>query len=45
MLCCSSRHGRGCTRLVVGLTPGSAPARESKYVNEGVVESSTHEIA
>ena len=47
MLCCSSRWGRGCgrTRPVSGLTSGSVSVEESEPMNEGVVESSTHERA
>ncbi|KAH9705011.1 Endonuclease [Citrus sinensis] len=42
----SSRRGRGRgrTRLVVGLTPGDVPAGENDPVDEGIVESSTHEV-
>ncbi|KAH9657944.1 Endonuclease [Citrus sinensis] len=39
----SSRRGRGHTRLVAGLTPGDVPAGENDLINEGIVESSTHE--
>ena len=35
---------RGCTRLVAGLTPGDVPAGENNLVNEGIVESSMHEV-
>ena len=45
MLHHSSRCGRGHTRPMAGLTSGSVPAGESEPVIEGVVESSTHEIA
>ena len=45
MLRRSSRHGHGRTRPIVGLTSGSVPARGSELANEGIVESSTHEIA
>ena len=44
MLRRSSRCGRGHTTPVVGLTSCSVPAGENEPVNEGVVESSTHEI-
>ncbi|KAK9181146.1 hypothetical protein WN944_024283 [Citrus x changshan-huyou] len=40
-----SRRGRGRTRPIAGLTSSSVPAVESEPVNEGVVESSMHEIA
>ena len=46
----SSRRGRGCglgwgrTRLVAGLTPRGIPAGENDPVNEGIVESSMHEV-
>ncbi|KAH9667429.1 hypothetical protein KPL70_021042 [Citrus sinensis] len=36
-------HGSGRTRLVAGFTPGDVPAGENDPVNEGIVESSTHE--
>ena len=47
MLCCSSRCGHGCGRTspVSGLTSDSIPAEKSEPMNEGVVESSTHERA
>lgn len=44
-LCCSSKHGCGRTRLVAGLTPSVVPVEEREPINEGIVESSTHEIA
>ena len=37
-------RGRGRTRLVAGLTPGDVPAGENDPVDEGIVESSTHEV-
>ena len=37
-------RGRGRTRLVAGLTSGDVPAEENDPVNEGIVESSTHEV-
>ena len=40
----SSRRGRGHTRLVAGLTPGDVPVGENDLINEGIVESSTHEV-
>ncbi|GAY67400.1 hypothetical protein CUMW_256150 [Citrus unshiu] len=42
----SNRCGRdrGRTRLVVGLTPGDVPVGENDPVNEGIIESSTHEV-
>ena len=47
MLCCSSRCDRGCGRTspVYGLTSDSVLAEKSEPMNEGVVESSTHERA
>ena len=36
--------GRGRTRLVVGLSPGDVPAGQNYPVNDGIVESSTHEV-
>ncbi|KAH9658749.1 Endonuclease [Citrus sinensis] len=37
-------RGRGRTRLVAGLTSGDVPAGENIPVDEGIVESSTHEV-
>ena len=37
-------HGRDCTRLVAGLTPGDVPAGEHIPVDEGIVESSMHGV-
>ena len=41
----SNRRGRIRTKSIVGLTQGDVPAGENNPVNEGVVESSTHEVA
>ena len=35
---------RGRTRLVAGLTPRDVPTRENDPINEGIVESPTHEV-
>lgn len=35
---------RGRTRLVAGLTPGDVPVGENDPVDEGIIESSTHEV-
>ena len=45
MLHHSSRRGCGRTRPIAGLTSGSVPMGESEPANEGIIESSMHEIA
>ena len=45
MLHRSNRRGHGCTRPITGLASSSVLAGKSEPMNEGVVESSTHEIA
>ena len=45
MLQHGSKLGRGRTSPIAGLTSGSVNAGESEPMNEGVFESSTHEIA